>query len=363
MRICYLINGLNGGGAAFPMVEIIGLMRRCGHEINVLALMRQDGRAAARLDQAGIPFEVIGRGPRDYAASAMALLRRLRRDRPDVLWTSLSRATMYGQIAGWLLGIPVVSWQHSDYLKPGNRAILSRSHRLTRRWIADSESVKQFTMNTLGVAEKDIDIWPMFSASADAPQAAPWNGEGFFRVGSLGRLHTSKQYAILIRAAARLQALDAQLAARVEFVIAGAGEEEAQLRALADKLGVKNFRLTGFVEQPQKFLAGMHVYMQTSLKEGLCVAAHEAMQAGLPVISTRVGEIAVSVRPQQTGWLCEVGDVEALALALLAAVKDPAQTARMGQAGRTRVLARFGAEQAEAAGRAILKRLEEELRA
>jgi glycosyltransferase involved in cell wall biosynthesis len=361
MRICYLINGLNGGGAAFPMVEIIGLMRRCGHDVKVLALMRQDGRAAARLEQAGIPFEIIGGGPRDYLASSIALLRHLRLDRPDVLWTSLSRATMYGQVAGWLLGIPVISWQHSDYLKPGNRRILSRSRRLTRRWIADSETVKQFTMNTLGVAATDIDIWPMFSARADAPQAAAWNGEGLFRVGSLGRLHTSKQYAVLIRAAARLQALDPQRAARMEFVIAGAGDEEAELRALADQLGVKNFRLVGFVEQPSKFLAGLHVYIQTSLKEGLCVAAHEAMQAGLPVISTRVGEIAVSVLHQQTGWLCEVGDVEALALALLAAVKDPAQTARMGQAGRARVLARFGAEQAEAAGRDILRRLQDEL--
>lgn len=360
MRICYLINGLNGGGAAFPMVEIIGLMRRCGHEAKVLALMRQDGRAGARLEQAGIPYEVIGSGPRDYFASSIALLRHLQRDRPDLLWTSLSRATMYGQVAGRLLGIPVISWQHSDYLKPGNRRILSRSRKLTRRWIADSETVKQFTMNTLGVAEVDIDIWPMFSASAAALQSAPWNGEGFFRVGSLGRLHPSKQYAVLVRAAARLQALAPELAARVEFVIAGAGEEEAELRALAAELGVKNFRLIGFVEQPQKFLAGLHVYMQTSRKEGLCVAAHEAMQAGLPVISTRVGEIAVSVLHQQTGWLCEVGDVEALALALLAAVKYPAQTARMGQAGRTRVLTRFGAEQAEAAGRGILKRLEEE---
>src|SRR4051812_20090090 len=98
MKIHYLINGLNGGGAAFPMVQVIGLMRELGHEVKVLALMRQDGKAGERLERAGIPFELLGEGPAEVLAPAWRVLRALRRDRPQLLWTSLTRGTLYGQL-------------------------------------------------------------------------------------------------------------------------------------------------------------------------------------------------------------------------------------------------------------------------
>jgi len=74
MRIVYLINGLNGGGAAFPMVRVIGLMRDLGHEVRVIALMPQDGKAAVRLVRAGIPYEVVGNDVYDVLRPAMRLI-------------------------------------------------------------------------------------------------------------------------------------------------------------------------------------------------------------------------------------------------------------------------------------------------
>jgi glycosyltransferase involved in cell wall biosynthesis len=358
VRICYLINGLNGGGASFPMIDVIQLMRSRGHQVKVLALMKQDGRAIERLEQAGIEFRIIGGGLRDVIGSGSRLVADLRRERPDVLWTSLARATIFGQLAAALFGIPVVSWQHSDYLKPAKRAILRRTGRLTQRWVADSEAVRRFTEIELGVPADRIDIWPLFAADPDAPQAGAWNGDGPFRIGTLGRLHYNKQYDVLIRAAARLRELDPALAQRVELVFGGDGPEAEPLRTLGAELGiVDTLRFDGFVS-PGPFLAGLHCYIQTSRKEGLCVAAHEAMQAGLPVISTSVGEIAHSVLPGETGWLTEVGDVEALAQAMLAAARDPQRTAQMGIASRERVLQRFGRERQHNAGNAILSRIE-----
>ena len=141
MRIIYLINGLNGGGAAFPMMQVIGLMRELGHDVEVLALMLQDGKAGSRLKQAGIPFEVLGRSTSGNLRQTKALIHHLRARRPNLIWTSLTRGTLYGQVIGGLMRIPVVSWQHSDYLKPGNLAALHLTRRLTCMWVADSDSV------------------------------------------------------------------------------------------------------------------------------------------------------------------------------------------------------------------------------
>lgn len=362
MRIVYLINGLNGGGAAFPMIQVIELMRELGHDVSVLALMAQDGKARPKLARARIPCEVIGSGPFDVVAPAVRLIRHVRHDRPDLLWTSLTRGTIYGQLAGRLLDIPVVSWQHSAYLKPANLAILRRTRGLTARWVADSESVRRFTQTTLGVAPEKIETWPPFIADPSAPIAAPWTGSGPLRLGTLGRLHASKQYDVLVRALARARELEPRTAAPIELRVAGDGPERAALESLARRLGLAGaVRFVGFVEQPNDFLAGLHGYAQTSLKEGFCIAAHEAMQAGLPVISTRVGELAHSVRSGETGWLCEVGDVDAIAHAILALARDPASAEVMGRAARAQVLERCSRARFRGIGERLLGDVERDL--
>ena len=353
MRIVYLINGLNGGGAAFPMTRLVGLMRERGHDARVVALMAQDGRAAPRLEQAGIPYQIIGSGFGDYLGQAWRLIAHLRRERPDLIWTSLTRGTVYGQLAGRLLGIPVVSWQHNAHLKPGNLAILRRTRGLTARWVADSESVRHFAESALGIAPELITVWPPFVADPEQPAALPWNREGRLRLGTLSRLHPNKRHAVLLRAFARARELDAELAARIELVIAGDGPEDAALKALAAELKL-DVQFPGFLDRPGPFLASLHGYIQTSFKEGFCISVHEAMQAGLPVISTKVGELAYSVRPGETGWLCEVGDVEALAQAMLAMVRAPAAAAAMGARARDWVLDRYAQARFRATGDQLL---------
>jgi len=360
MRIHYLINGLNGGGAAFPLIDVIGLMRAAGHEVRLLALMPQDGRALPRLQAAGIDCAILGRDAGDFVDSARALIRRLRRDRPDLLWTSLTRATIFGQLAGKLLGIPVVSWQHNAFLKPGNRAILRRTKGLTRRWVADSESVARFAEAELGIARERIDIWSLFVAQPEVPVAKAWDGRGPFRIGSLGRLHPNKQYEVLIRVAARIRERDPALAARLEFVVAGSGPEAPALKQLAESLNIERVSFIGFLENPKDFLAGLHAYVQPSRNEGLCIAAHEAMLAALPVVATPVGELQYSVLDGVTGYLRGIGDVDAIARALIELARNPECAAQMGQAGRARVLERFGAAQFQASGRALLDRLQSE---
>jgi glycosyltransferase involved in cell wall biosynthesis len=362
MRIVYLINGLNGGGAAFPMVRVIGLMRELGHEVRVIALMPQDGKAAVRLVRAGIPYEVIGSGAGDFFAPALRLTRRLRTLEPQLIWTSLTRGTIYGQLIGRLLRIPVVSWQHSAFLKRGNAAVLRRTLRLTARWIADSDAVNAFARAVLGVEPDKISTWPPFVADSAAPVAGPWTGTGLIRLGTLGRLHSSKQYDVLLRAFSRARQLDTHLSAHMQLLIAGEGPERQYLQTLVPKLGLQgSVTFAGFVAQPASFLASLHAYVQTSMKEGFCIAAHEAMLAGLPVISTRVGELAYSVRPGNTGWLCEVGDTEALARAMVALVHDPAEAAHMGSNARAIILDRYSPARFQTAGRALLERIQREV--
>lgn len=345
MRIAYIINSVEGGGAALPVPAIADVLRGAGAEVAIFALTRRDGRAIAAMEAAGLEVHIRPGGEKDHLAAYRWLDAEMARWRPTILWTSLTRATLLGQIIGQRRKLPVISWQHAAFLKPANRALLRWRQRHSAVWVADSEAVRRMTHERLGVPEDRLMLWPIFRADAGAPQAAPWVTGETLRIGSLGRLHPVKGYDVLADAVniLRNRGIDARV------TIGGDGAERAALEGLLD--------LAGYVEQPRDFLAGLHLYIQPSRSEGLCVAAHEAMQAGLPVIASAVGELKHSIVPGETGWLVPPGDAPALADAMAEALSTPERLAAMGAAARARLFERFGPERFEAAGRAILGRL------
>ena len=343
---------MEGGGAASPLPAIVDLMRRAGADVRVLALVRRDGLAIPALSKAGIDLVVRDGGEKDHLAALRWLNREVAEWRPTHLWTSLTRATLLGQIVGAYQRLPVVSWQHAAFLKPANLRLLRLTRRLSSLWVGDSEAVAKLTADRLGVPAQRLATWPIFRASSDAPRAFPWKEGEKVRIGSLGRLHPVKGYDVLIGALARLSPISPPISVEV----AGEGAERANLEELAAELPGSSITFSGFCADSSSFLAGLHLYVQPSRSEGFCIAAHEAMLAGLPVIASMVGELSASITPD-TGLLVPPGDPASLAAALNRLLENPDQLASMGKAARNLVLERFGSDRFEAAGLAVLERV------
>ena len=340
MRIAYVINSVEGGGAALPVPALAQVLRSEGIEVIVVALERRDGRALAPMRAAGLEVRVRDGSRADHAMAMRWLDRVIADVRPSHIWTSLTRATLLGQLVGAWRRLPVVSWQHHAWLRPGNLRLLRLMRRASALWVADSTAVARFTHDALGVPDARIATWPIFRADPGAPRAAAWQPGERLRLGSLGRLHPNKGYDLLDAALAGLPPLD--------VAIAGDGKAPPPGRRL---------RLTGFADDPARFLAGLHLYLQPSRSEGFCIAAHEAMAAGLPVIASAVGALADDVVPGVTGWLVPPDDVAELRAAIAEAVAAPDRLATMGAAGQEAVIARYGPDRFAAAGRAVVGRL------
>ncbi|NQE64333.1 glycosyltransferase [Caulobacter sp. RHG1] len=339
MKICYVINSLDGGGGALPLPRILTLLRAAGHEVFVVSLMERDGLARPALEATGTPYAVIGGAKRSFVRTALRLNRIVKTMAPDLIWTSLSHATVTGQLVGRLQGIPVVSWLHNAWLKPANKVIMRATVALTRHWIADSETVAAFGKRVLGIGEAKISIWPIFQADPDWPVAKA-AAEGKFTIGSLGRLHPNKGYDVLIEALARLRETSPTLARTIQVLIAGDGPARADLQRRVAELKLTNVWFVGFTA-PGPFLALLNGYVQPSHHEGFGIAAHEAMCAGLPIIASPVGEMANSIRASGGGVLVDYGDVEELAVALESFATRPQWAFDCGQAGRAWVTARY----------------------
>ena len=154
----------------------------------------------------------------------------------------------------------------------------------------------------------------------------------------LGALEHRKGHAILLAAARRL----ATALPRHRTRSAGAGSEEAALRRLAQPLhGTVVF--AGQQTDVGGCLAAADIVAMPSLKEGLGVAALEAMAAERPLVASRVGGLAEVVVDGESGLLVAPGDPAALADAVAALAADPILRRRLAEAGRARVLAHYTA--------------------
>lgn len=357
MRIAYIINSLEGGGAASPVPAVTRVLRNAGAQVQVFALTRRNGRGLPAMLADGLQVHVREGGERDHLAATRWLDAELARYRPSHLWTSLTRASVLGLLLGWRRRIPVVSWQHNAFLKPINLLLLRALRQRPVAWVCDSDLVAALTATRIGVAPDRLFTWPLFAADPDAPQAQPWREGEPLRLGSLGRLHPAKGYDVLIAALALLRERGFQAPVPFEIRIAGEGAERDALIHAAQQAGIASLQWTGFTAHPGDFLASLHLYLQPSRVEGLCIAMHEAMQAGLPVIASAVGQMPYTLEHGRSGWLAQAGNASALADALAAALSDPTALAAMGLAARTRVLTHFSEAAFRRAGEAILARL------
>jgi glycosyltransferase involved in cell wall biosynthesis len=176
---------------------------------------------------------------------------------------------------------------------------------------------------TLGVAE------------AKARRGVP---PGRLVVGAVGRLSAEKGFDRLIRVADRLLKAGVDL----ELWIAGAGDLEGELRALARSLGCEErVRLLGYRTDTIDLYQAMDVFALSSLREGLPNVLLEAMALRVPVVSTRIAGIPRLIADGENGLLVGPGDDDALAAALAALLASPGLRARLADAGRATLEQRF----------------------
>ncbi|RBY83284.1 glycosyltransferase family 4 protein [Blastococcus sp. TF02A-26] len=155
------------------------------------------------------------------------------------------------------------------------------------------------------------------------------------RVGTFGRLTPQKGFDLLLTAIRELVDEGVEL----DVVIGGAGREEASLRAAAAGLPVT---FPGFVDDAYAFLRQLDVFCLSSRREALPLVLLEAMAAGLPCVSTAVGDVRTAVGDDAV--VVPVEDPEALATALRDLLADPGRRAALGQRARERAVREFDAD-------------------
>ncbi len=128
--------------------------------------------------------------------------------------------------------------------------------------------------------------------------------------------------------------------ADAQLLIAGSGPQEAELKALAQTLGVADgVRFTGRLERDDmaQLLRSSTVSINPTRVDNMPNSVLEAMASGVPVVTTAVGGVPYIVKDGDTALLVPPDDPAALAGAVLRLLDDPAQAQRLAAAALQQV--------------------------
>lgn len=129
--------------------------------------------------------------------------------------------------------------------------------------------------------------------------------EDAFVVLSVGELNKNKNHEVVIRAIAKINN------PTIHYVICGKGPLESYLNKLVVELGVgENVHLIGFREDVPEICNISDVFAFPSNREGLGMAALEAMACGLPIITSNVHGIVDYSIDGETGYNCSPTDID-----------------------------------------------------
>lgn len=344
------------------------------------ALLEQHGHEVRRLEESNERLAGMS-PPRAFLRtvwspeSARRVRREIREFRPDLVHVQNFFAVFSPSVhrAASGLGVPVVQTLHNyrlvcpnaQLLRDGRVCELCKTRRLAwpavryacyrgsraasaavaamlavhraagtwRRGVSRFVALTDFSKRVFvegGLPETRIAVRPNFLGSDPGAGSEPRSGIVF-----VGMLHPWKGAALLLDAWRRAGGGE-------PLTIAGSGPEEPALRRLAG--GDPDIRFAGRLEPAGVFalLRRARVMVFPSLwYETFGRTILEAHACATPVIASRLGAAAELVAEGETGWLFRPGDPEDLAARIRAALSQPAECRRLGEAARQTYLARF----------------------
>ena len=227
--------------------------------------------------------------------------------------------------------------------RPGFAEGLRRTFEMATAVHCVSEAIKKEAMQYGLDPAKAWVIRPAVDPDFFCPAADKKTGQPL-RIITTGSMIWTKGYEYALTALRLL--LDQGIAA--DFRIIGDGWERDRVLYTIDDLGLQpQVHLHG--KQPparvRQLLQEADIFLLASLSEGISNAVLEAMACGLPVVTTDCGGMREAVTDGVEGFVVPVMDSEAMAAALARLAHDPDLRARMGQAGRQRVLQDFTLQQ------------------
>ncbi len=349
MRIAVIMEGLRPDGGAEALLRTFAdHVATTDHSLTLFFLKPLTPEIEQYLTNLNLPYRV------HHARRMVDVPRLLRLARDlrdvDVVQTNLVGPNVIGSLAARIAGKGSVAVLHNERTYADDHFYHGKAERFAlQRLAARVVAVGPRTQQARQEFLPDVTIHVLPNAVAPGPvlqedeRAAVRSELMTNSAGSMilnvARLNRQKAQHNLIAAMPVVleQIPDAEL------IIAGQGDLEAELQNQVNTLGLsEHVHLIGTRDDVRRVMAAADLFALPSSWEGLPVALLEAMEAGLPVLATAVGDIP-SVIDGQAGYLIDDNNPKTVADAIIHALTDDARHDKVQRATEL-VAKRFNAE-------------------
>jgi glycosyltransferase involved in cell wall biosynthesis len=358
MKIVQFVNNLDMGGIERLAIELACRQKAAGHEPIIYCLTHR-GDFANEAEAFGIGVVAFEKAHGPSPKTVWAMVKRLRKDRPDVLHTHNHLVHHYGVLAGRLAGVPaIVNTRHGALVQikeQGSRFVATTNspdtkadliYRASLRWtdavVLISEATRHFFIEHRGCPSIKTHVilnGAPLERFLSCP-ASPGALRPRIRFGTASRMVADKDHFTLLAAFAKV----ADSLPHAELHVAGDGPLRSRIESLITELNLnERVVLHGAVRDVPGFLKQLDIFVLASVNEGLPIVVLEAMATGLPIVSTRVGGIQEAAIEGLNARFADRGDAKGLAQEMTQMAQCP-NLAAMGAHGRMLVSERFQIE-------------------
>ncbi|MDX2039283.1 MAG: glycosyltransferase family 4 protein [Isosphaeraceae bacterium] len=218
-----------------------------------------------------------------------------------------------------------------DFLEPGERLRVSRGW--CRGILAANDELAHDLIRNVGLPARLVHV---IHPGVETPDPRPPAAEPspIVVIGAAGPLSLDGGFGVFLAAARRVidQGVDA------EFIIAGSGEDEHELRRRAERSKiVERVTFVADAGDDEPFWDVLDIYCQPSIVPTVGRGLRHALARGVPAIASDVDGVRGLLEHGVTGLRVPPDDAAALAKAILDLIADPVLAASFGEAGRIRI--------------------------
>jgi glycosyltransferase involved in cell wall biosynthesis len=282
----------------------------------------------------------------------VALLRLMRRERPDLVHAHMPISGFLARLAAVAAGVPRVAYTGHGFLFNQPGPLPRRAASLVLEWLGGRMTDVFLTVSEEEAADaRRLGLHRRATAVGNGRDPARFHPDPAARAAIRAALGVTAERVVVIAVSrlvrhkgypellAAMRDVDAELWVVGERLASDHGEDLEPYFAAAG-LGARLRRL-GYREDIPALLAAADIFALPSHFEGLPMSVIEAMLCALPVVATDIRGPREQVVEGDTGFLVPPAQVPPLAAALRRLAEDGTLRGRLGAAGRTRALALY----------------------
>ena len=350
IKLFHIVSGdLWAGAEAMAFTLLRRLENNENVDLSVLVL--NHGTLAERLRDHNINVHVIDERTHSFHQVLHKTRKLLHHCSPDIIHSHRYKENILALLArGMKKRIRLVCTQHGlpeNYEKrvslQKHFAAKAHLHLLSRFFsavVAVSTDVQSFFLSHSGFKKENVAIIHNGIELPGTFAGRKMTAENFV-IGSSGRLFHVKDYPLLFEVACSVSMHTRE---KVRFELAGEGPQRESLETLINRYGMEeSFLLRGHQEDMDSFYQGLHLYINTSIHEGIPMTVLEALARGLPVIAPAVGGLTEIITNGVEGFLIPDRDPQSFAEKCMLLLKNQELRETMSQAARARIEQNFSA--------------------